>query len=122
MPIILNIHFTEIHLPLETTTTTTTPRYVATKPHKPAIKTAKPKSGKARKKEPDSKKEEKDSEVPFIPESKSPTPISVLATTTQTPSVILQQRNGAMVLSNLYTYIFIGCISIHLIEYSDFRQ
>ncbi|XP_019759361.2 lachesin [Dendroctonus ponderosae] len=109
------VRLQEIHLPLETTTTTTTPRYVATKPHKPAIKTAKPKTGKARKKESDSKKEEKDSETPFLPEIKSPTPISVLATTTQTPSVILQQRNGAMILSNLYTYIFIGCISTHLV-------
>ncbi|XP_066158689.1 lachesin-like [Euwallacea fornicatus] len=101
---------------IETTTTTTTPRYTVTKPHKPLMKPTKPKSGKPRKKENDNKKEEKGLSNPSYPELKPLTPsISIPTSTTQEPSVISQQRNGAMNLSKIYVYIFIGCIFTHLV-------
>lgn len=87
--------FVEIHLPLETTTTPTTPRYVVTKPHKPLVKEKpmKPKSGKTRKKEFENKNEDK--QMPS-PEIRPMTPaVSLATTTTQVPSIILQQRNSS---------------------------
>ncbi|XP_050313799.1 lachesin-like [Anthonomus grandis grandis] len=87
------VRLQEIHLPLDTTTTTTTPRYVVTKPHKPLVKPTKPKAGKARKKEYDNKKDEKEVNQ-FFPEAKTPS-VFIATTTTQAPSIILQQRNCA---------------------------
>ncbi|XP_030756298.1 lachesin-like [Sitophilus oryzae] len=104
------VRLQEIHLPLETTTTTTTPRYMVTKSHKPLVKEKpmKPKSGKARKKELEGKNDEK--QLPS-PEIKLITP-AITTTTTQTPSIILQQRNGSSkrVLYHIYIYIFFAIV------------
>ncbi|CAG9759272.1 unnamed protein product [Ceutorhynchus assimilis] len=109
------VRLQEIHLPLETSTTTPMPRYTATKPHKPLIKPTKPKPGKPRKKEFDNIKEEKELPIPFSPDIKSiPPSISVPITTTQAPSIILQQRNCA-ISTNIYVNIFIGSIFTHLV-------
>lgn len=106
--------FSEIQLPLETTTTTTTPRYTATKPHKPPVKPTKGKTGKPRRKDNDNRKDEEKGPLnQFYPELKQLTPVaSVPTTTTQEPSVIFQQRNNA---AHLSVYIFIGCVFTSLV-------
>ncbi|KAF7270182.1 hypothetical protein GWI33_016797 [Rhynchophorus ferrugineus] len=100
------VRLQEIHLPLETTTTPTTPRYVVTKPHKPLVKEKpmKPKGGKTRKKDFDNKNEDK--HMPS-PEIRPITPaVSLATTTTQIPSIILQQRNSSGKI-NLHQFIVI---------------
>ncbi|XP_060537057.1 lachesin-like [Cylas formicarius] len=104
------VRLQEIHLPLETTSTTTTPKYVAPKTHKPLAKEkpAKTKTGKTRKKEFESKREEISPFVLFV-DNKLLTPSVTVATTTSQSPVILQQTNisSSKVSTSVYLYFLL---------------
>ncbi|KAK9889040.1 hypothetical protein WA026_004321 [Henosepilachna vigintioctopunctata] len=114
------VRLQELHLAVKTTSTTSTPRYIETKPRKPVHK-EKPKKWKTmRKKEQEQSEEQPDATTIQSPESNTLTSEeATLKTVSKSPSWISLYGNGsAATFSTKYCYFLVICLLIECYRFA----